>query len=39
MNHGTFHRGQLVTMGRSLGLTDPPKTDFIHYLREKNNPN
>lgn len=37
MNHGTFHRGQLVTMGRSLGLADPPKTDFIHYLREKNN--
>ncbi len=35
MNHGTFHRGQLVTMGRSLGLTDPPKTDFIHYLREE----
>lgn len=38
MNHGTFHRGQLVTMGRCLGLTDPPKTDFTLYLRAKNNP-
>ena len=38
MNHGTFHRGQLVTMGRVLGFTDPPRTDFIHYLREKSNP-
>jgi uncharacterized damage-inducible protein DinB len=31
--HGTLHRGQLITMARSLGLTDPPKTDYIHYVR------
>jgi uncharacterized damage-inducible protein DinB len=35
MNHGTFHRGQLVTMGRALGLTDPPKTDYIQFVREQ----
>jgi uncharacterized damage-inducible protein DinB len=33
MQHSTYHRGQLVTMGRQLGLTDPPKTDYIHYVR------
>ncbi len=35
MNHSTYHRGQLVTMGRELGFTDPPKTDYIQYVREK----
>jgi len=35
MNHSTYHRGQLVTMGRELGFTDPPKTDFIQFCREK----
>ena len=34
MNHSTYHRGQLVTMGRELDFTDPPKTDFIQYTRE-----
>ncbi|HND87091.1 MAG TPA: DinB family protein [Saprospiraceae bacterium] len=33
LNHATYHRGQLVTMGRMLGLTAPPATDFIAYLR------
>ncbi len=33
MNHSTFHRGQLVTMLRSLGVTELPKTDLIEYLR------
>ncbi len=33
MNHSTYHRGQLVTMARQLGLTDPPQTDYIKYLR------
>lgn len=32
MNHATYHRGQLVTMGRQLGLTLPPRTDFIYYI-------
>ncbi|TNE58314.1 MAG: DNA polymerase [Bacteroidetes bacterium] len=33
LQHSTYHRGQIVTMGRSLGLTDPPQTDYIAYLR------
>lgn len=33
MNHSTYHRGQIVTMARSLGLTDPPSTDYIKYVR------
>ena len=32
MNHGTYHRGQLVTMGRELGISDPPKTDFMAFV-------
>ena len=32
-NHGTYHRGQLVTMMRELGVTTIPATDFIHYMR------
>ena len=32
-NHGTFHRGQIVTMLRTLGITDIPSTDLITYLR------
>jgi uncharacterized damage-inducible protein DinB len=36
MNHSTFHRGQLVTMFRQLGITEGiPKTDLIEYCREK----
>jgi len=33
VNHGTYHRGQLVTLLRQLGKT-PPSTDYIRYLRE-----
>ncbi|MCS7037534.1 MAG: DinB family protein [Saprospiraceae bacterium] len=33
IQHSTYHRGQLVTMGRALGFTDPPQTDYIHYAR------
>lgn len=32
-NHGTYHRGQLVTMMRELGVTKIPATDFIHWYR------
>jgi uncharacterized damage-inducible protein DinB len=32
MNHSTYHRGQLITMGRQAGLQDPPRTDFIYYV-------
>ncbi len=33
LQHSTYHRGQLVTMGRSLGLEHPPQTDFIAFTR------
>ncbi len=36
MQHSTYHRGQLVTMARSLGLTDPPQTDYIAHVRLQN---
>lgn len=36
MNHSTFHRGQLVTMMRAVGITTIPATDMIVYFREKN---
>jgi len=32
-NHGTYHRGQLVTMLRQLGQTKIPPTDFIVWSR------
>jgi uncharacterized damage-inducible protein DinB len=32
MNHSTYHRGQIITMGRQAGLEDPPRTDFIYYV-------
>ncbi|MCC6726296.1 MAG: DinB family protein [Saprospiraceae bacterium] len=34
MNHSSFHRGQLITLGRQLGLEKFPPTDFIYYLKE-----
>ncbi|MBO9150639.1 DinB family protein [Chitinophaga sp. GCM10012297] len=30
-NHTTYHRGQLVTMLRRLGVSKIPSTDFIEY--------
>lgn len=35
VNHSTFHRGQVVTMLRELGVTEIPATDLIAYYREK----
>ncbi|MBC8047058.1 MAG: DNA polymerase [Fimbriimonadaceae bacterium] len=35
MNHGTYHRGQLIIMLRNLGITELPQTDYIFYLREQ----
>jgi uncharacterized damage-inducible protein DinB len=32
-NHATYHRGQLVTMLRELGVTKVPPTDFIVWSR------
>jgi uncharacterized damage-inducible protein DinB len=36
INHASYHRGQLVTMARSLGAINPPRTDFIYYKRQHN---
>lgn len=33
-NHGTYHRGQLVTMLRTLGVKEIPQTDFVHWARK-----
>lgn len=35
MNHSTYHRGQLVTMLRNLGVEDLPATDYIQFVREQ----
>ena len=34
MNHSTFHRGQIITMGHQLNLTKAPSTDLLYYLSE-----
>ena len=34
-NHGTYHRGQLVTILRELGVEKIPQTDFIVWSRKK----
>jgi uncharacterized damage-inducible protein DinB len=30
-NHSTYHRGQVTTIGRNLGFTDAPMTDYNLY--------
>jgi len=34
VNHSTFHRGQIITMLRNLGITELPSTDYIAFIRE-----
>ncbi len=34
MNHSTFHRGQIISQLRTLGVDKLQATDFIVYLRE-----
>jgi len=34
-NHGSYHRGQVVTMLRQLGVSDISQTDYIEWVREK----
>jgi len=34
-NHQTFHRGQLITMLRQVGLEQIPNTDLISFIRKK----
>jgi uncharacterized damage-inducible protein DinB len=31
INHGAYHRGQVITIARNLGITDPPMTDYNYY--------
>jgi uncharacterized damage-inducible protein DinB len=31
VNHGTYHRGQVVTIGRNFGITDATNTDYNFY--------
>lgn len=31
VNHSTYHRGQVITIGRNLGFTDAPMTDYNLY--------
>lgn len=32
INHSTYHRGQLITLGRILGMENPPNTDYAKYV-------
>lgn len=32
-NHGTYHRGQLVTLLRQVGVEKMPKTDYVDFSR------
>lgn len=34
-NHQSYHRGQLITMFRQVGLEQVPNTDMINFLRKK----
>jgi uncharacterized damage-inducible protein DinB len=34
-NHGTYHRGQVVTLLRQLGVEKIPQTDYILFTRRK----
>jgi uncharacterized damage-inducible protein DinB len=37
LNHSTYHRGQIITIGHNTGITDAPITDYHHYnMRIKN---
>ncbi len=36
-NHGTYHRGQIITMAHSLGFTEMPSTDFLFYSMIQSN--
>jgi uncharacterized damage-inducible protein DinB len=35
VNHGTYHRGQIITMMREAGIETLPATDLIIFLRTK----
>lgn len=31
-NHGSYHRGQIITMMRQLGIEDMPRTDYTEWV-------
>ena len=35
MNHSTYHRGQIITLLKQLGIKEVVSTDYIFYLNEK----
>lgn len=35
LNHGSYHRGQVVMMMRQLGVLKITQTDYIEWVREK----
>jgi uncharacterized damage-inducible protein DinB len=35
VNHGSYHRGQLTTMFRQLGVEPARSMDLIRYYRER----
>lgn len=35
LNHGSYHRGQVVMMMRQLGIDQIRQTDYIEWVREK----
>ena len=35
VNHGSYHRGQITTMLRQLGLAAPESTDLIRFYRTR----
>jgi uncharacterized damage-inducible protein DinB len=32
LTHSAYHRGQVITISRNVGLTDAPNTDFMSYM-------
>lgn len=34
LNHSTYHRGQVVTIGHQVGLRDAPMTDYLVYVMQ-----
>jgi uncharacterized damage-inducible protein DinB len=32
LNHSSYHRGQVVTIGHQVGLKDAPMTDYMYYV-------
>jgi uncharacterized damage-inducible protein DinB len=31
VHHSSYHRGQVITIARNAGVTDPPMTDYMYY--------